>query len=200
MGFDELRDFDVTDETMMQAFLLQSIAFADASYDYLVMLIADGEGEIIPNALKFPKRTFQYIQAELNGEPSKYLEEFTSPFPVEVTSDMLECFDEEYKLQQLGSNRQWLGQIGDIGEELWVYSKTRELLVDEADRQYLADSLATVKTKIEKILGLLGTSADSKIGSLIRDLCGEVYSGEVFDDEKYNELIDCIQAMSVNIN
>ena len=119
---------------------------------------------------------------------------------MEVTSDMLECFDEEYNLQQLGSNRQWLGQIGDIGEELWVYSKTRELLVDEADRQYLADSLATVKTKIEKILGLLGTSADSKIGSLIRDLCSEVYSGEVFDDEKYNELIDCIQAMSVNIN
>ena len=82
------------------------------------------------------------------------------------------------------------------GEELWVYSKTREILGDESDRQYLSESLATVKTKIEKMLGLLGTSVDSKTESLIRDLCSEVYSGEVFDDEKYNELIDCIQAMS----
>lgn len=191
-----LRDYDVTDKTMIQAFLLKSVSFADASYDYLVMLLADGEGKIIPNALKFPKRAFQCIQAELNGEEFGYIDDFTSPFPVEVTSDMLDCFEEEYKLQQLGSNRQWLGQIGDIGEELWVYSKTRELLVDEADRQYLADSLATVKTKLEKMLGLLGTSSDSKTESLIRDLCSEVYSGEVFDDEKYNDLIDCIQAMS----
>ena len=195
-----LRDFDVTDETMMRAFLLQSIAFAEASYDYLVMLILDTEGKVLPNAIKFPQRTFRCLRAELNGEPSKYLEDFTSPFPIEVTSDMLDCFEEEYELQQLGSNRQWLGKIGDIGEELWVYSKTREILIDESDRQYLNESLATVRMKIDNMLGLLGASLDSETESLIRDICSEVYSGEVFDDEKYNELIDCIQAMSVNIN
>lgn len=109
---------------------------------------------------------------------------------------MLECFEGVYMLQQQESNRQWLGQIGDIGEELWVYSKNRELLVDEADRQYLNDSLATVRMKIDKMLGLLGNSANSETESLIRCLCSEVYSGGVFDDEKYNELIECIQAMS----
>lgn len=101
-------------------------------------------------------------------------EEFSSPFPVEVTSDILDCFEEEYILQQLGANQQWLGKIGDIGEELWVYSKTREILGDESDRQYLSESLATVKTKIEKMLGLLGTSVDSKTESLITDLRSEV--------------------------
>ena len=70
------------------------------------------------------------------------------------------------------------------------------MLSDESDRQYLNDSLATVKTKIEKMLGLLSTSADSEAESFIRGICSEVYSGEVFDDEKYNELIECIQAMS----
>ena len=45
------------------------------------------------------------------------------------------------------------------------------------------------------MLGLPGTLADSETKSLIRDLCSEVYSGKVLDDEKFNELIDCIQAM-----
>ena len=193
-----LRDFDVTDETMMQAFLLQSIAFADASYDYLVMLIADGEGKIIPNALKFPKRAFQCIQAELYGKDFEYIEDFTSPFPVEVTSDMLECFGGEFMLQEQSPDKEWLGRIGDIGEELWVYSKTRELLSDESDRKYLNDSLTAVRMRIDDILGLLGSLPDSEIESLIRELCSEVYSGEVFDDKKYNELIDCIQAMSTS--
>ena len=193
-----LRNFDVTDETMMQAFLLQSIAFADASYDYLVMLIADGEGKIIPNALKFPKRAFQCIQAELYGKDFEYIEDFTSPFPVEVTSDMLECFGGEFMLQEQSPNKEWLGRIGEIGEELWVYSKTRELLSDESDRKYLNDSLTAVRMRIDDILGLLGSLPDSEIESLIRELCSEVYSGEVFDDKKYNELIDCIQAMSTS--
>ena len=64
------------------------------------MLIADGEGKIIPNALKFPKRAFQCIQAELYGKDFGYIEDFTSPFPVEVTSDMLECFEGEFMLQE----------------------------------------------------------------------------------------------------
>ena len=88
--------------------------------------------------------------------------------------------------------------IGDIGEELWVYSKTRELLSDESDRKYLNDSLTSVRMRIDDILGLLGSLPDSEIESLIRELCSEVYSGEVFDDEKYNELIECIQAMSTS--
>lgn len=109
---------------------------------------------------------------------------------------MLECFEGEFMLQEQSPNKEWLGRIGDIGEELWVYSKTRELLIDESDRQYLDDSLETVRMKINSMLGLLGASPDSETESLIRDLCSEVYSGEVFDDEKYNELIECIQAMS----
>lgn len=193
-----LKDFDVTDETMMQNFLVQSIAFTEASCDYLVMLIADDGNKILPNAIKFPKRAFQYLYAELNGTSGNYSDEFTSPFPIEVTSNMLECFEGEYMLRPQRKN-QWLGCIGDIGEELWVYSKNRELLVDEIDRQYLSDSLAKVRMKIEKMLGSLGAEIDSETESLIKDLCSEVFMGGVFDDGKYNELIECIQAMRAAI-
>lgn len=91
-----LRDFDITDEMMISAFMLESVSFA-------------------------------------------------APYPVGVTSDMLECFDGELMLKEQSPDRQWLGQIGDIGEELWVYSKTRELLTDDVDHQYLSDSLADVE-------------------------------------------------------
>lgn len=166
---------------------------------WLVMLIAGGEDKILPNAIKFPKRTFQYLYAELNGTGGNYSEEFTSPFPIEVTSTMLECFEGQYVLQQQETKQHWLGCIGDIGEELWVYSKNRELLVDESDHQYLSDSLTKVRMKIENMLGSLGTELDSETESLIRDLCSEVFMGGMFDDGKYNELISCIQAMSAAI-
>lgn len=191
-----LRDFDVTNDTTIQTFLAHSVAFAEASYDYMVMLITDDDGKIQPHATKFPQRAFRCLRAEQNGEDIKYFEDFTSPFPVEVTSDMLDCFEEEYNLQPLGSNRQWLGKIGEIGEELWVYSKNRELLVDETDCQYLWDSLADVKLRIEGILDTVSRSIDGESVSLIRSLCDEVYGGEKFDNKEYNDLIACIQMMA----
>ena len=191
-----LRDFDVTNDTTIQTFLAHSVAFTEASYDYMVMLITDDDGKIQPHATKFPQRAFRCLRAEQNGEDIKYFEDFTSPFPVEVTSDMLGCFEEEYNLQPLGSNRQWLGKIGEIGEELWVYSKNRELLVDETDCQYLWDSLADVKLRIEGILDTVSRSIDGESVSLIRSLCDEVYGGEKFDNKEYNDLIACIQMMA----
>lgn len=63
-----------------------------------------------------------------------------------------------------------------------IVSKKSELLVDETDRQYLSDSLATVRMKTERMLALLGTTIDSETESLIKDLCSEVFIGGVFDD------------------
>lgn len=190
-----LRDFDITDEMMISAFMLQSVSFVEASYDYLVMLTADGEGKIRPNALKFPKRFFKCLQAEQNGEAFEYKADFATPYPVGVTSDMLECFDGELMIKEQSPDRQWLGQIGDIGEELWVYSKTRELLSDDMDHQYLSDSLADVRERIEGMLSSLDPSTEGGPVSMIRDLCSEVYSGDKFDDKEYNGLIECIQAL-----
>lgn len=73
-----------------------------------------------------------------------------------------------------------------------IVSKKSELLVDETDRQYLSDSLATVRMKTERMLALLGTTIDSETESLIKDLCSEVFISGVFDDGKYNKLIECI--------
>ena len=108
---------------------------------------------------------------------------------------MLECFDGELMLKEQSPDRQWLGQIGDFGEELWVYSKTRELLTDDVDHQYLSDSLADVRERIEGMLSSLDPSTEGGPVSMIRDICSEVYSGDKFDDKEYNGLIECIQAL-----
>lgn len=191
-----LREFDITNEAMMSSFVLQSASFVEASYDYLVMLISDGQGKILPYALKYPKRFFQCLHAEMNGDAFEYIEDFASPFPVEVTSDMLESFDGEFILKEQSPNRQCLGRIGDIGEELWVYSKTRELLADDADRQYLSGSLADLRERIEGMLNSLGDTTEEDPVRLIKDLCSEVFSGDQFGDREYNDLIACIQEMA----
>ena len=54
-----LRKFDPANGEMMSDFLINATPFAESPYDYLILLLANDTGDVIPNALKFPKRGFQ---------------------------------------------------------------------------------------------------------------------------------------------
>lgn len=125
------------------------------------------------------------------------MDPLASPYPVEVTQKMLECFDGEYILQEQQQTNIWLGRIADIGEELWVYSKNREMLVSEDDKQYLSNNLNEIKNRIDGILKELDSNASEDMLSTVNELCNAVYQGDLFDDKKYNELISYVQAASV---
>lgn len=56
-----LKNFDAANEEKMNAFLITSASFAKSPYDYLLLLLTNDAGEVIPNAIKFPKKAFQYI-------------------------------------------------------------------------------------------------------------------------------------------
>ena len=107
---------------------------------------------------------------------------------------MLECFEGEYTLQKQEPVNIWLGRIADIGEELWVYSKNRELLVDEEDSLYLSDNLNEIRNRIDGMIKELDSNVNENIFSVVNELCSAVYYGESFDDKKYNELISYVQA------
>lgn len=81
--------------------------------------------------------------------------------------------------------------IVDIGEELWMYSKNREFLVGEEDKQYLSDNLNEIKKRIDRMIKGIETNAD--VRSMVNELCSAVYHGDSFDDEKYNKLISYVQ-------
>ena len=100
-------------------------------------------------------------------------------------------------LQEQQQTNIWLGRIADIGEELWVYSKNREMLVSEDDKQYLSNNLNEIKNRIDGILKELDSNASEDMLSTVNELCNAVYQGDLFDDKKYNELISYVQAASV---
>jgi len=191
-----LKNFDPANEEMMNAFLITSISFAESPYDYLLLLLTNDNGEIVPNALKFPKKVFQYIYNAINLGTEEEMDPLASPYPIEVTQKMLECFEDEYTLQKQEPANIWLGRIADIGEELWMYSKNREYLVDEEDKQYLSNNLNEIKNRIDGIIKELDSNASEDILSAVKELCSAVYHGDYFDDEKYNKLISYVQAAS----
>ena len=109
---------------------------------------------------------------------------------------MLECFEAEYVLQKQEPANIWLGRIADIGEELWMYSKNREYLVDEEDKQYLSNNLNEIKKRIDGMLKGIGSNVSADILSAVNELCNAVYHGDLFGDKHYNELISYVQAVS----
>ena len=90
----------------------------------------------------------------------------------------------------------WLSRIADIGEELWMYSKNRELLVNENDKQYLSDNLYTIKIRIDKIIEENKSIINNEALLAIMEFCSKVYQGETFGDKEYNDLISYVQLAS----
>ena len=190
-----LKNFDPTDEEMINDFLITAIPFAKSPYDYLLLLMINDTGEVIPNAIKFPKKAFQYLYNAINLGLEEKMDPLASPYPVEVTQELVKCFDGEYILQEKQPTNIGLSCIADMGEELWMYSKNRELLVDEEDKQYLSENLNEIKKRIDVMIKYIETNASADILSVAKKLCSTVYHGDSFDDEKYNELISYIQTV-----
>ena len=187
-----IKNFEPANEEMINDFLITAIPFTESPYDYLLLLLMNDAGEVMPNAIKFPKKTFQYVYSAINIGAEE-IDPLVSPYPIEVTQKMLECFEGEHMLKKQEPKNVWVGCIADIGEELWMYSKNREMLVDEADKQYLSDNLNDIKNRIDGMIKELDLIAKENILSSVNELCSAVYHGESFDDEKYNDLISCVQ-------
>lgn len=189
-----LKYFDISDETQMNDFLVNAIPFASSPFDYLILLTTNYEGKVMPNAIKFPKRFFQNLNNVLSSGKEDEMSKFALPYPIEVNYKMVDCLGEDIEIQKQKEKHPWLGRIADIGEELWVYSKNRELLVEDADSQYLCDNLNAIKNKCQSMMETIELSAGDEIVSALKKLCADVFRGKSFNNDNYNELISCVQA------
>lgn len=141
-----LMSFDMTREEVMQDFVLRTIAFAETSFDYMLVLQCDENGAILQHAIKFPKRFFKAIQEALVSGEEITDTSLLTPYPIDVTENMLECFSGDWKIKRQMDNP-YVHYLGDIAEELWVYSKLCELLCTEEDREYCRCELKKVAEK-----------------------------------------------------
>ena len=80
--------------------------------------------------------------------------------------------------------------IGDIAEELWIYSKSVELLTEPEDACYLAAQTQDIQLNITEMLCLLKNKLPFKDVDWLIEICDNVFSGEKFDDIMFNNVIE----------
>ena len=80
--------------------------------------------------------------------------------------------------------------IGNIAEELWIYSKCTELLTEPEDACYLAAETHGIRTQIEEMLFVLKNKLPSKDVDWLIEVCNGVFSGKKIDDAIFNNVIE----------
>lgn len=183
-------NFDMASESNLTECLLGCIAFADAPFDYLVILSANESEEINPTALQFPRRMLVDVKKAIESENHSLLDKLMPPYPVDVTAQMLDCFIEKYDLPEKNSTDVDQLPIGDVAEELWIYSKSVELLTEPEDACYLAAEMQGIQTNIAGMLRLLKNKLPSKDVDWLIEICNGVFSGKKFDDIIFNNVIE----------
>lgn len=183
-----IESVNLLSESTIHDILLSCVPFAKTNFDYLVILFANESREIIANALQMPNRDLKMLIQTSKTEDCTLSTNAFLPYPVNVTQQMLDCFVEEYSLPIKGNDNST--PIGDIAEELWVYSKSRELLCDPEDANYLAKELKTVRSNIEKMLASLENTIPSEDINQLSGICRGVFDGDVFNDESFNNLVE----------
>lgn len=183
-------NFDMSSESDLNEWFMGCIPFADTPFDYLVILCANETREINPVALQFPKRMLIDIKKAIESEDDSLLENLAPPYPVDVTAQMLGCFIEKYDLPEKSNSDINALPIGDIAEELWVYSTSAELLTSSEDANYLSTELESIQTNIAGMLHLLEGKLPSKDINRVTYTCKKVFAGNKFDDALFNEFIE----------
>ena len=183
-------NFDMASESNLTEWLLGCIAFSNAPFDYLVILSANEFEEINSAALQFPRQMLVDVRKAIESENYSSLDKLLHPYPVDVTAQMLDCFSEKYDLPEKKVTDVDEFPIGDIAEELWIYSKSVELLTEPEDACYLADQTQDIQPNIAEMLRLLKNKLPFKDVDWLIEICDNVFSGEKFDDIMFNNVIE----------
>ena len=187
-----INNFDiVTINNDISNLLALCTPFADLEYDYLILLFCDNYHTLIPNGLKIPKNFFKDLKNAIENENISLINELIPPFPIEVTPQMIECFDKEYIIKKTAISS--FENIYYIGELLWALSKSRQLLVTEQDKKYLNTIEEEYKIKILKLLDNIETRIPDSIYLKIKNICKKVFEGQIFLDKELNSFYNYLE-------
>lgn len=185
-----VNNFDMTDGDKLLHLLYLCTPIAELEYDYLILLCCNKPNILIPNGLKIPKRFFETLKQAVENDES-LINELTPPFPVEVTSLMVNCFANGYDVEKPPVTG--YENVDRVGELLWAFSKSRQVLIDKQDAKYFEIIEKRYKAEILKLLGDINCKIEYKHFTEISNICNAVFEGEEFLDVElnvfYNNLI-----------
>ena len=181
---------DILDNDNSGQWLIECIPFINSSFDYLVILFKDNLKRIQPIALSITKYFLERAKQTIESGDDTLLKDVNLPYPVEVTEQMLNCFNEKYDIALISKSNTNTSFIGNLAEELWDFSKLTELLTAPEDSNYLKESLKEIENNVLKILKSLEDDLSFEEMNYISDLCHNVFAGHVFDNVSFNKLIE----------
>lgn len=188
---------DFTSESNLIEWLYGCISFADTSFDYLIILSANEVGKIHPAALRFPRRMLVDLKKAIESYDNSLFDKLTPPYPVDATQQMLSCFIKKYDLPEADDIDLDVLLIGDIAEELWVYSKSVELLTEPEDDSYLVSEIQGIRTNTDGMLCLLKDKLLSNDFDWLVNICNDVFLGKRFDDALFNDTIEHFEQRNI---
>lgn len=181
-------NFDMTSQSNFTELFKGCISFAEAPFDYLVILFANQSDKINPTALQISKQMVISFKNAIESEDCSLLDKLVPPYPVDVTKQIIDCFTEKKYLLEKNAVAGEL-PIGDIAEELWIYSKSLELLTEPEDADYLAIEIKNIQDSINQIFMSLKDKICSEDIDWLAGICRDVFSGKKFDDSMFNNVI-----------
>jgi len=187
-----VNNFDMTDGDKLMPLLCLCTPFAELEYDYLILLCCNKPNILTPNGLKIPKRFFETLKQYVENDGEPLINELSPPFPVEVTSQMVNCFANVYDVEKPAVTG--YENVDRVGELLWALSKSRQVLIsNNQDTKYLNRIEKKYKDEIIKILANTNSKIEDEDFAEISKLCTSVFEGAEFLDAElnmfYNNLI-----------
>ena len=135
--------------------------------------------------MKLSKNFLETLKQIVENEGSSLTTELSSPFPVEVTLQMINSFESKYYVKKVSS--MWYDNWERVGELLWALSKARQLLTKELDKKYLTIVENKYMDGIRDILSEIKPKIPNDKYEEIETLCKKVFEGDIFLDREVNK-------------
>ncbi len=177
-------NLNVEDPEELIKFLYLCSSITSIDYNYLVIAVTSEINQVIPNGLKVPYRFLEDLRIAIDEEDGEMIDKLSPPFPEEISQQFLNCFKEEVNLVELPPSP--YEGLDSVFELLWSYSKSRDILVDKSDSEYLSGILVEYEKKITNLLKEFEDKILAKEYADMKEVCDDVCKGKSFGDIELN--------------
>lgn len=185
-----VHNLNMTDSELLMEFLCHCMPFAELDFDYLVVICRNDHSKVMPSGLRISKDFLKKLKIAIDTEDDTLAEQLTPPFPEEVTSQMLECFEHKYEIL-MPAVTGYEG-VDRIAELLWAFSKSQEELADDCDMEYRRLIECNLKTEIINLLKSVEPQIPNNDFIELTQLCNNVFNGQEFNDVSFNSFYDSL--------
>jgi len=183
-----IKNFNIFDINECLNMLKLCIPFAELEYTYLIVIFYDENSIVKENGLKIPKTCLKTLRESIESGEDKFAEtRFSNPLPVEITPNIISCFEGKYSIEKNTIDNSKLERISEL---LWAISKSRQILVGDEDKEYLFKLEYEYKRNVEDILRSIKGSITNDKYLFIENLCKEVFEGAIFLDSEISKFYE----------